>query len=231
MKNTHSLSILLMGFLLVLSGCGKQNHDVAVKRANVRVVDSNNAIHVVPKEDGTAHTPMQGLTGRVFATLDNSASQYQSIFMEMVQGFVSATDDPAAYGYVNGDPKSTSATGIYFDAHLAVSDRHIEVKDSYFVMEIRDQYTGQKAPNGMVIPAYPVRMPMLDYTYVEGRDYPLVMVFGDSFGKVTLYGYTHQDRVEGYLHFQNTTKYNGARPESGVLGSWTIPNCSLFNCN
>jgi hypothetical protein len=218
--------LLFLGLSITLMACGEKKHNVPLERAETRET-TGAGINPV----GTPSAPDLSLTGRVYATLNaaqyNSDPTLQDDFMDGIRGFVSATDNPYAYGFVSGNPSSSSSTGIYFGGVLAWSANQLVVSDSFLAMEIRDQFTGTKAPNGQVIGAYPVRMPMLNYYYDESKTYELEVIFGDSFGRVTLHGNFIAGYLQGYVSYQNTKKFDGGTPEYGILGSFKIPTCDF----
>ena len=59
------------------------------------------------------------------------------------------------------------------------------------------------------------------------------MTYEDDYGQVEFRGsYTTNGNFTGTVYFQNFFYYDGEAPgASGILGTFSIPTCSFFNCN
>lgn len=217
MELRGSLFISLVLISAALSGCGQVVSDT-VNRSGEPLSGA-----LAPAGGGFNTNCSTGVSaiGSVFGNGSNGMS-----FEQAVQGLVSATLDPRSLGAVSGERGSTN--GVQLRLFLKRTSNYSASSDSRIELRIVDSYTGTKDSSGKLIQAYPIVINGASQAIVDSTRQQFNITFADSYGKVQVIGWWNQQLMSGTISYENSRHATGGVPASGLLGSFELPTCGVF---
>ncbi|MCB0367200.1 MAG: hypothetical protein H6624_05855 [Bdellovibrionaceae bacterium] len=227
------LNIFLIACLSVaVSGCGKKDKRQSIRSGR----NARGPSEIVNRGAVDQHgqpvkfNPVSGTTwGEIVGSPEDA-------FRDAVYYFVSATVDPAEFGYVSGQPGQD--TGVRFWGRVETessfttgpSNQRIRGETAELRVSIWDSFAGQTDGAGNVIPEYPIHIRGAADGYVNGNQ--AVITFSDAYGSITLEGTIGNDYFHGVVKFDNKQYWDGVAPgATGTLGNFYVATCGFFNCN
>jgi hypothetical protein len=156
-------------------------------------------------------------TGRIFVQ-----SQYEQLFTEAMRALVSATMEPEYLGRVAVDQ-------VFLRAYVETDQSGNVIPSSSRVeIEIRDEWTGQRDPEG-VIPPVIIRVQALNGI---ARDGQATIVFADSYGNLEFSG-RYENPTQNNLNsatFRGEFKFHNSNGRRGNGLAFEIATCGFFRC-
>ncbi|MBX3042058.1 MAG: hypothetical protein KF789_15235 [Bdellovibrionaceae bacterium] len=156
------------------------------------------------------------------------ASNDSTKMTEQARGLVSATLVPTSLGTVPARggidlelkiPRNLLASGSFLTGASLSGKIRLLIKDSW---------TGTvDTTTKKTIQAYPVSISKISNA---GRNAfgSYEVVFSDQYGSMTVTFTSTGQRVSGTISYQNLIHVQGQTPASGLLGSFSIPDCAVF---
>ncbi|MCC7404520.1 MAG: hypothetical protein IT288_09005 [Bdellovibrionales bacterium] len=225
-------TILIACLTVAVVGCGKKDKKQSIRSGRNARGPSELVNRGAVNNNGQPirFTPGSGTTwGEIVGSPEDA-------FRDAVYYFVSATVDPAEFGYVSGQPGQD--TGVRFWGSVetegsfrsGTANQRIRRETAELRISIWDSFAGQTDGAGNVIPEYPIHIRGATDGYVNGNR--AVVTFSDAFGSITLDGSISGDYFSGTVKFDNRQYWDGVAPgATGTLGNFYVSTCGFFRCN
>lgn len=204
--------------LVALTGCQNKNEEAPILS---RAIGPRGALGANYGINGAS------LTGKIFTD-----PSYQQEFQDAVTGFLSTDVNPQYVGLVSATGRNNS--GVYFAGRVALSTGSLRTftgsyadihPNSSLSIQVRD-YSPQY-PNAPALPPFTFSRAQ---GVIQGNQAEII--FGDSYGTVTMVGIITQNTFEGEISYDNSVSYDGSKSgAAGTLGNFSVPTCSFFSCN
>ncbi len=231
---TKRLASLIL-VALALAGCQKPdetNNSGVNSPRFARAFGGTNAVNGI----GGAAIGSGSGSDLTLAGYVTSASGYSDDnFQQSVKGLMNASIPENYVGYVS-HTANDGRTGLFFGGRVSMNGGGVGsgngsiASNSRLLVEIFDQYTGQKDDAGNIIP--PMKIYLTQASGTINGNYANIH-FYDNYGSIDLEGTFDSQFFTGLFKYDNQVKYDG----SGLGGSdstglaFKIPTCSFFQCN
>lgn len=217
MKQTI-LSKMILGALLAgslgMTACAKKDGSSVRVAGRGGVVSSGNGGAPTPGNTATCSNGQAG-TGTL-----------QADSVEAVKGLVSATISPQSFGNIC---RVNFSASLKFDSAGAIVG-----SGSTILLQIVDDWVGQKTNDGKVIQAYEIQFSNANSGVLNRSTGTVQAVFSDSYGSFLISGQVSGSTVNGKVYFNNKVAVDGYSPMPGnntdwvPLGSFSSPTATMI---